>query len=151
MRRVLTAALACAAAVLTACGTPQPPEVTFYADGKTVRVTPQILCEVGTQECLQNEDAVASLRIRPGKPVQVSVPADIAQSPWGVAFSYLDREGQRVDASSRVFFPKDNQYAYTLELPDNADRLLIAAVQKLAVINGNQLLVSGYWILQARP
>ncbi|MGQ0837008.1 DUF2771 family protein [Actinokineospora sp.] len=148
MRRALIAVLACAVVGLAGCAAPPPPEVTFFADGETARTAPQVFCEIGATACLRNDDAAAELRIRKGRPVQVSVPSDVAQSPWGVVFSYLDRDGQRVDASSRIIFPRENQLAYTLRLPDNAERLLFAGVQKLAVANGDQLLVSGYWMLK---
>ncbi len=148
MRRVLTAVLACAAAVLAGCGAPPPPEVTFFADGDTVRARPQLLCEIGAEECLQDEAAEVSLRIRPGRPVQVSVPAEVSDGLWGVVFSYVDRDGNRVDASSRVFTPGSKQLAYTLELPADSDRLLLAAVQQLVTVDGDQLLVSGIWKLR---
>ncbi|SDI52434.1 Protein of unknown function [Actinokineospora alba] len=148
MRRVLTTAVALA--LLAGCSaTPPPPDVTFYADGNAVRATPQILCDIAERKCDENPDALVGLKIRPGKVVQVSVSSEIAEEPWGVLFSYLDREGKRVDASSRIFLPANKQHAYTLELPNSADQLLFAAVQKLAVVNGDQLLRVGQWVMQA--
>lgn len=147
MRRVLITAVACA--LLAGCSaTPPQPDVTFYADGNAVRATPQILCDIAERTCDENPDALVGLKIRPGKIVQVSVSSDIAEEPWGVLFSYLDRDGKRVDASSRVFLPANKKHAYTLELPDSADQLLFAAVQKLAVVNGDQLLRVGQWVMQ---
>ncbi|MDQ3576693.1 MAG: DUF2771 domain-containing protein [Actinomycetota bacterium] len=148
MRRVLTAVVACAAAVLAGCSAPPLPEVTFFADGETVRADPHIYCDVPSKQCDEDRAHVVSLRIRAGKPVQVSVPSGISEGPWGVAFSYVTQDGRRMDASSRIFFPEDNRLAYTLELPTSTDRLLLASVQRLAVVNGDQLLPTGYWTLQ---
>lgn len=150
MRRVLITALASAAVLLAGCSVSTSPEVTFFADGEAVRASPQILCEIGARECLQDDDAVVRLDLRlSARTVQVSVDTEVADTPWGVVFSYLDRDGERVDASSEIFFPAENRLAYTLRLPEDAERLLFAAVQKLAVVEGDQLLVSGYWVLQA--
>lgn len=148
MRRVLITAVA--GVLLAGCSaTPPQPDVTFYADGNAIRATPQILCDIAERKCDENPDAIVGLKIRPGKVVQVSVSSEIAEEPWGVLFSYLDRSGKRVDASSRVFLPVNKKHAYTLELPDSADQLLFAAVQKLAVVNGDQLLRVGQWVMRA--
>ncbi|GAA4425832.1 DUF2771 family protein [Actinokineospora soli] len=144
-----TIAILAAAFALAGCGAVPAPEVTFYADGAAVRAHPQILCDLATLTCAQDEDAVVSLDIRPGFPVQISVPVSIAEEPWGVVFSYLDRDGKRVDGSSRIFVPGQfKQYAYTLELPSPDDRLLFAAVQRLAIVQGETPVPTGYWILQ---
>ncbi|MFC5286967.1 DUF2771 family protein [Actinokineospora guangxiensis] len=144
---VLGAALAALAA---GCGAVPPPEVTFYADGAAVRAHPQILCDLATLTCDEDEDAVVTLDIRPGYPVQISVPPSLAAEPWGVVFSYLDRDGERVDGSSKLFVPGQfKQFAYTLELPNEGDRLLFAAVQRLAIVQGETPVPTGYWVLQA--
>ena len=144
-----TIAILAAAFALSGCGSVPPPEVTFYADGEAVRAHPQILCDLVTLTCEQDEDAVVSLDIRPGFPVQISVPVSLANEPWGVVFSYLDGDGKRVDGSSRIFVPGQfKQFAYTLELPNKGDRLLFAAVQRLAIVQGDTPVPTGYWVLQ---
>ncbi|WP_436493504.1 DUF2771 family protein [Actinokineospora sp. HUAS TT18] len=149
MRRFLIAVAA--GAVLTGCSaTPPQPDVTFYSDGESARATPFVLFDIETRTQQQDRDAIVRLNMRPGQPVQVSVSNEIAEQPWGLVFSYLDRDGKRVDASSKVFLPTDKQHAYTLELPNKDDRLLIAAVQRLAVVNGDQLVQTGYWVLAAQ-
>ncbi|MGW5055516.1 DUF2771 family protein [Actinokineospora sp. NPDC004072] len=146
-----TIAILAAALALAGCGAVPPPEVTFYADGESVRAHPQILCDLETLTCDQDADAVVTLAIRPGYPVQISVPVALAKEPWGVVFSYLNRDGERVDGSSRIFVPGQfRQYAYTLELPNEDDRLLFAAVQRLAIVQGETPVPTGYWVLQAR-
>jgi hypothetical protein len=148
VRRVLIAAAACA--VLAGCAAPPQPDVTFYADGKSVRAAPGILCDLATAKCDQNKDNVVSLKIRPGMPLQVSVSAYVAEKPWGLAFSYVDRDGKRVDGTSRIFLPAERRRAYTLALPDAADRLMLASVQTLGIINGDQQVSTGYWVLQTQ-
>lgn len=150
MRPAKTAAVIAAALAIAGCGAPHPPEVTFYADGTAVSAAPQILCDLAALTCEQDEDAVVTLSLRSGMPVQISVPAALAREPWGVVFSYLDGDGKRVDGSSRIFVPTDEErFAYTLELPEPEDRLVLAAVQRLAIVQGETPVPTGYWVLQA--
>ncbi|CRK61309.1 hypothetical protein [Alloactinosynnema sp. L-07] len=149
MRRLLIAVAA--GALLAGCSaTPPRPDVTFYSDGESVRATPFVLFDIETSTQEQDRDAIVRLDMRPGQPVQVSVSNEIAEQPWGVAFSYINRDGQRVDASSKVFLPKDKQHAWTLELPNPDDRLVLAAVQRMAIVNGDRLVQTGYWVLAAQ-
>ncbi|MGX7825523.1 DUF2771 family protein [Actinokineospora sp. 24-640] len=150
MRPAKTAAVIAAALAAVGCGAPPPPEVTFYADGNAVAAAPQILCDLASLTCAQDEDAVVTLSMRRGMPVQISVPAALAREPWGVVFSYLDGDGKRVDGSSRIFVPTaEKRHAYTLELPTPQDRLLFAAVQRLAIVQGETPVPTGYWVLEA--
>ncbi|HVK25239.1 MAG TPA: DUF2771 family protein [Actinokineospora sp.] len=153
MRRLLIAVVAVigVGVVLTGCSaTPPQPDVTFYSDGESVRATPFVLFDIESRTQEQHREAIVRLDMRPGQPVQVSVSNEIAKEPWGVAFSYINRDGRRVDASSKVFLPKDKRHAYTLELPNADDRLELAAVQRMAIVNGDKLVQTGYWVLAAQ-
>lgn len=152
MRPKKSQVAAVVAAALAGCAAPTPPAVTFYADGESAMARPQILCDIAELTCDQDPAAVVRLRVRPGHPVQVSVPAEVAESAWGVVFSYLDRDGERVDASSRIFVPENERLAYTLELPEDGDRLLLVAVQRLVFASAGDAtrpVPTGYWVLEA--
>ncbi|RLK59688.1 MULTISPECIES: DUF2771 family protein [Actinokineospora] len=147
MRRAITATLAVATAVLAGCSAPPPPDVTFYTDGESVVASPMGLCEVGKDTCLQDEDAVVTLPTRKGQPVQISVSSQVANSPWGVVFSYVDRAGQQQAASSRLI--SDGSLAYTLVPPPDAELLIYVEVQKLRAVQG-KLVETGIWGLTTR-
>jgi hypothetical protein len=117
---------------LTACTTaPTDPEVTFYADGKAITVRPSQYCDLQSENCDVDPDAVGVLRVRPGKPVQISVPGDLADTAWSVKFTYRNAQGEPQEPlRSKLFTERDPRYAYTLVLPDPGDQLESVEVQQ---------------------
>ncbi|MEU4800955.1 DUF2771 family protein [Actinosynnema sp. NPDC023587] len=117
--------------VVAGCAMPQNPEVTFYADGKAVNVHPTQYCDVRSEDCQVDAQATGVLKIRPGKPVQISVPGDLAKSAWSVKFTYRNAQGdQQEPLRSKLFTERDPQYAYTLVLPNPDDQLESVEVQQ---------------------
>lgn len=130
MRRVLTV-LASAALLVTGCSAPPLPEVTFYSSGKTINVHPTQYCDLESENCAVDTRAVGVLRVRPGLPVQISVPGDVADSAWSVKFTYRNAAGVAQEPlRSKVFTNASPQYAYTLELPRADDQLESVEVQQ---------------------
>ncbi|WP_199431339.1 DUF2771 family protein [Qaidamihabitans albus] len=162
MRRVLVALLAGGALTMAGCSAPGPPEVSFYTDGESVRAEPLVYCDVLLKSCDQH-GGPATLRTRPGKPVQVSLPADVSRTPWAVNVQYLDAEGRPQPVRQEVF-TDGTQHAYTVE-PAPGERLLVVEIQQLggayaADAQGEpildeagepQLVVRGVWSLQLDP
>jgi Protein of unknown function (DUF2771) len=105
-----------ATAVLAGCGQPAPPEVTFFADGRSVQTGPIRYCDIELTGCQENDSAVAVLDVPPGQAVQISVPASIAEAPWQVVFRYR-KDGEQVGGRSEVFTPGTRQ-DYTLQVPE---------------------------------
>ncbi|MFE9743743.1 DUF2771 family protein [Saccharothrix saharensis] len=118
--------------VLSGCAAaPTAPEVTFYADGRTVNVRPSQFCDLQSENCDVDPDAVGVLRVRPGKPVQISVPGDLADTAWSVKFTYRNAQGEPQEPlRSKLFTERDPKYAYTLVLPKPDDRLDTVEVQQ---------------------
>ncbi|KAA2262956.1 DUF2771 family protein [Solihabitans fulvus] len=155
MRRGLTLLLAAGAGlVLAGCSAPDP-DVTFYSSGKTVVVRPAQYCDLKSGQCATREDAPATLRVPAGRPLQISVPGEVANSTWAVVFSYRNANGEpQPDARSRIFRAGE-QYAYTLNLPNPGDQLDHAEVQKIGVVDvdqtqGVQFVVVGSWVLDTQ-
>ncbi|OLR90282.1 hypothetical protein BJP25_02345 [Actinokineospora bangkokensis] len=143
--------MAATTAVLAGCAAPSDPEVTFYADGHAAAAGPNLRFDLAQGREYRDPDALVSLRVRPDKPVQISVPAEVSDGVWAVAFSYLDAQGQRVDGASKAFYPSDNQHAFTLTLPPGSQKLLLASVQKVEFVNGIEPLVTTYWNMETPP
>ncbi|WP_408629959.1 DUF2771 family protein [Amycolatopsis aidingensis] len=162
MRR-LAVALACAAFVAAGCSAPGAPRVTFFVDGDSVQAAPLIHCDVRVQECEQGTEP-ARLRARPGYPVQVSVPAEVSESPWAVIVQYADAEG-RPQPEKRQFFSPGTRHAYTATGGGPGSQLLVVEVQQIGAAYaadeagnpildeaGNpQLVTRGIWSLQLEP
>ena len=131
--------------------------MTFYSNGVTTTTRPLGFCvvEATPPQCTKDLDANSHLHVPPGKALQISVPSQIGDAPWGVAFSYRNAKGETVDRSSEVFAP-ESSLSYTLTLPDPADQLLQVSVQVLGAVRqdetGNIVPVqTGYWLLVVDP
>ncbi|HKS45190.1 MAG TPA: DUF2771 family protein [Amycolatopsis sp.] len=148
---------------LSGCSAAGPPEVTFYSDGHTVNARPLKECDALVRDCTADPDAAVSLKVRPGKPVQVSVPSEIGDTPWLVITQYADATGTL--KAKQQFFSPNAKLAYTATSDTPADQLMVVEVQQLGAAyaadaagnpvldeNGNpQLLARAYWSLQVQP
>jgi hypothetical protein len=115
-RSVLLLPAVLTVAVLTGCGQPAAPEVTFSVDGRSVRTGPTLYCDIELTECENNDSAVVSLDVPAGQPVRIRVPEAVARAPWQVVFRY--RKGsERIDGRSEVFSPGARQ-EYLLRAPE---------------------------------
>ncbi|MBW4718986.1 DUF2771 family protein [Saccharothrix obliqua] len=132
MRRALSVLLTAGSLLAaTACAAPGNPEVTFYADGKTVTVKPTQYCDVKSEDCDVDPRATGVLRVRPGRTVQISVPGELANSAWSVKFTYRNAAGEAQEPlRSRLFTERDPKYAYSLVLPNRDDQLESVEVQQ---------------------
>ncbi|MGC7098020.1 DUF2771 family protein [Amycolatopsis lurida] len=157
------AVLAGGAFVLSGCSPVPPPEVTFFADGNTVRTGPFIHCDARVASCEQNDGAEARLKVRPGKPVQISLPKEIVDTPWLVNVQYQDAAGN-LQPVKQEFFSPGRQHAYTATAGPG-DQLVVVEIQQISAATaidgtgaaiedeqGNpQLVVRGIWTLQVEP
>ncbi|WP_410595192.1 DUF2771 family protein [Amycolatopsis sp. lyj-23] len=155
MRRSRVVALLAAGGFAVAgCSAPGPAEVTFYADGHTINTTPVLTCDYSqklAQPCSAKGDT-RTLKVRPGKPVQISVPGEVAGSPWQIVFEYVTPRGE-FKQSDPIPFTSLDRYAYTVTPPTPADRISAVDVQKYtAVLNADTgesgLLPSDVWGLR---
>jgi hypothetical protein len=154
VRPILTV-LACAAA-LAACSAapPGPPEITFAAEGATVPVRPFLYCDVMVTSCERNEGAVARLQVPPGKPVTISVPGEVAESPWSVVVQYQSASGEQQEPETIATFIPGERHDYTVALPDATAQLQTVEVkqagakQEPGATSEIQLLARAVWSLR---
>lgn len=156
MHKGLTPLLAAAGLALTGCGAQPPPEVTFYSDGQSVEVVPARYCEEDGTQCVPPpKNPVGQLTVPKAEPLQISVPGEVASTPWQVAFIYRDANGKEQDGRSSVF-PPDERFAYTLELPADGVRLEHVEVQQFSAVllpgsdGGVDFGIAGSWVLDTR-
>jgi hypothetical protein len=106
-----------------------PPTVEFGSAAGTVQAGPAQYCDVAVTKCENRPEALVRLVVPAGQPLRITVPDDVAASPWHVVFAYRGDDGGQVDGRSPVFAPNQRR-DYTLMLPTPTDQLLTAQVQE---------------------
>jgi hypothetical protein len=148
--------LAVTGIALAGCSTPAEPEITFYSHGTSIEVAPAHFCDPGGDACSPpRPDAVGKLRVPDRAPLQISVPKEVASTPWQVAFIYRGIHGEELDSRSPVFSP-NQQFSYTLRVPPDGARLEHVEVQQFSALltegaeGGVDFGIGGSWVLDAR-
>jgi hypothetical protein len=156
-RTVLALALAALAAGCSKEAPPQPkPEVTFSIDGGSVTARPLMHCDVMVTACDQDANAQAKLLVPPGKPVRITVPPEVAESPWSVAIEYKTAAGEQKEPATVATFVPNQAHDYTVTLPGPGDQLQTVEVKQAsakqdpAVTGDIQLLARAVWSLQVQ-
>ncbi|MET0234776.1 MAG: DUF2771 family protein [Kibdelosporangium sp.] len=152
MRRIAIASLVAGGLLLAGCSAPHPPEVTFFADGTTIRLNPTQYCKPRSEQCDGFPEAKGSMQVPGGKPLNISVPSQVAAAPWVVVFKYRAADGSAQQGRTSIFKP-DEQHAYTLHLPTAGDQLTDVEVQRITNVTAganNELLfvTDASWVLQ---
>jgi hypothetical protein len=132
-------------------GPSAPGDVTFAAGGATTSVDPGQFCDVEVTECDGDPEAVAVLRVPPNTPLTVTVPEEVASTPWQIAFTFRDAAGATQQGRSPVF-PPGSTPTFTLVLPAASDQLTSAEVQQYGARitqgpNGLEFATRATWVL----
>lgn len=112
--------------LVAACGSNEPPRVTFSVGATTAQARPAQYCDVKLTDCKGDDTAPVTLAVPAGTAVRVEVPQEVAETPWQIVYAYRDSAGARVDERSPVLASVAD---HTLELPAGA-QLLTAEVQQ---------------------
>ncbi|WP_232661756.1 DUF2771 family protein [Pseudonocardia sp. TRM90224] len=140
-----------------ACGGETQPLVTFATGAASIVAKPAQFCDLKVTDCQKDDTAPVELAVPPGTPLTITVPADVASTPWIVVFAYRDATGQQVEGRGPLLGAgKPNEYA--LELPAPTDRLLGAQVQQFGALpTANEgtteisFPIRATWVLTAAP
>jgi hypothetical protein len=115
---------------------------------------PFLYCDVLVTNCERNEGAVARLRVPPGKPVTISVPGEVAESPWSVVVQYQTASGEQQEPQTIATFVPGERRDYTVALPDTTAQLRTVEVkqagakQEPGATSETQLLARAVWSLR---
>jgi hypothetical protein len=111
--RLLPVAVA-AFLLVAGCGADAPPQVTFAAGQATVAAGPTQFCTAAFDDCRNDPAAPVELAVPAGTAVRISVPDEVATTPWAVVFSYRTAAGEPVDGRSPLI-AADQRSEYTLD------------------------------------
>ena len=115
VHRVIRAVLAVVVVALglSACGSPPVPTITFFADRESVVSRPVLYCPLDFKNC-DPAGTAADLAVPPGRPLQISLPPEIADAPWRLITIYVDGAGKQ--QSRDRFYKPGERLAVTLRL-----------------------------------
>ena len=157
MRRSrVVAVLAAGGLAVAGCSAPGPAEVTFYADGHTIRVGPIGNCDITTGVCAADPGAAGTLKVRPGRSIQVSVPKEVAETPWKITAQSVNGKGEPQPLKEDIITSRD-RYAYTVTPPAKDDQIVVVEIAQATVIsrtgdpNDAEPITTALWSLQVRP
>ena len=91
--------------VRATAGPSSPGDVVFGAGGVRVEVGASQFCDVQVTDCGSDPEAAGVLRVPPNTPLTVTVPEEVASTPWQVAFTFRDAAGAVQQGRSPVFAP----------------------------------------------
>ncbi|MGU3432235.1 DUF2771 family protein [Actinomycetes bacterium M1A6_2h] len=131
-----------------------PPSVSAFADGRAVEVAPFRYCPVSAPLC-DYDGETATLPVRPGHPLQLSLPTAISNAPWGLATVYQSEGGDVVENDE--FFLPDQRNSMTVPAVDTDGRALIGVEVRLpsGVIdtdtNQEEIVSHAIWSIATAP
>lgn len=151
------ALLAAGGFVVAGCSAPGPEEVTFFANGTTVQVAPVRTCDPEAAQLTCSEvdlGKAGKLKVRPGQPIQISVPGAVAKGLWQVTLQNIDASGQLQQPRQPQLITSGETYAYTVTPPTGGEQTVVVEVAQVAArqaSDGIQLIPAASWSLQVDP
>lgn len=117
----------------SACGAAEAaPELTVYADGTAIDLAPVLYCDVRVSACEPGGGGGDVLTARAGIPVQISVPGEVADSPWLVNVQAVAADGTVLPVRQEFFAP-GRAFAYSARPARPDERIVVVEVQQLGV------------------
>lgn len=104
------------------------PTITAYADGTAVTVEPYLYCPVEAPLCAP-DGVSASVPVRAGRPLQLSLPSEVTSAPWILAAVYSDGSGNAVETDT-LYLP-DQKLGLTVAPVDDGGRELLGVEIRL--------------------
>lgn len=108
MRKLLVVVLF----VLAGCSSNEPPadppqpQIAFTVADKKVTAKPFIYCDIKVEDCRRDNTAMIKLAVPPGTAVRVTVPKEVADTPWSVVIQYKTAAGeQKAPVTIATFAP----------------------------------------------
>lgn len=104
--------------VLAGCSSNEPPpavprpRIDFTVAAKKVSAKPFLYCDIKVEDCRRDNTAMIKMPVPPGTSVVVTVPRDVAETPWSVVIQYKTADGQqKAPVTVATFAPgKENSF-----------------------------------------
>ena len=132
---------------------PPPPEVDFLVAGKQTAAKPFLYCDVQVENCKRDNTAMLKLPVPPGTPVRVTVPKDVADTPWSVVIQYVTAAGEQRAPVTVATFAPGKETSYEALPPGAGDQLQTVEVKQAGGVlvegeTGPEAVTRAAWSLQ---
>jgi hypothetical protein len=118
VRKLLVVVVFSVLSALAGCSSNEPqaevpqPRVDFTVAGKKTTAKPFLYCDIKVEDCRRDNTAMIKMPVPPGTAVTVTVPKEVADTPWSVVIQYKTAAGeQKAPVTVATFTPgKETTY-----------------------------------------
>ena len=156
MRKVL---LAVVLFVLAGCSSNEPapavprPRIDFTIAGKKTTAKPFIYCDIKVEDCRRDNAAMLKLPVPPGTAVTVTVPKEVADTPWSVVIEYKTVAGEQKNPVTVATFAPGKETTFDALPPEAGAQLQTVEVKQAGGVmiqsdTGPEPVTRAAWSLQ---
>jgi hypothetical protein len=132
-----------------------PPQVDFLIAGRNTVAKPFLYCDVKVENCKRDNTAMLKLPVPPGTPVKVTVPKDVADTPWSVVIQYTTAAGEQKAPVTVATFAPGKETSFEALPPGEGDQLQTVEVKQAGGVlvqgdAGPEAVTRAAWSLQVQ-
>lgn len=133
--------------------TPPRPRVDFTVASKKVTAKPFLYCDLKVEDCRRDNTAMIKMAVPPGTPVRVTVPREVADTPWSVVIQYKTAAGEQKAPVTVATFAPRKETTYEALPPEPGAQLQTVEVKQAGGVlvqgdNGPEPVTQAAWSLQ---
>ncbi len=135
MRYLPVVSLLVSLLVLAGCSSapeppPPPPRIDFTIAGEKTSAKPFLWCDVKVEDCKRDNTAMVKLPVPPGTAVRVTVPKEVADTPWSVVIQYVTAAGEQKNPVTVGTFAPGKETSFDALPPGAGDQLQTVEVKQ---------------------
>jgi hypothetical protein len=145
--------------VLAGCSSNEPapavpqPKVDFTIAGKKTTAKPFLYCDVKVEDCRRDNAAMLKLPVPPDTPVTVTVPREVADTPWSVVIQYATAAGEQKAPVTVATFTPGKETTFEALPPEPGAQLQTVEVKQAGGVliegeTGPEAVTRAAWSLQ---
>jgi hypothetical protein len=145
--------------MLAGCSSGEPPaavpqpKIGFTVADKKVTAKPFLYCDIKVEDCRRDNAAMVKLAVPPGTPVTVTVPKEVADTPWSVVIQYKTAAGEQKAPETVATFAPGKETTYEALPPEPGAQLQTLEVKQAGGVliqgeNGPEPVTRAAWSLQ---
>jgi hypothetical protein len=145
--------------VLAGCSSNEPPaavpqpKIDFTVAAKKVTAKPFLYCDLKVEDCRRDNTAMIKLPVPPGTAVRVTVPREVADTPWSVVIQYTTAAGEQKAPVTVATFAPGKETTYEAMPAEPGAQLQTVEVKQAGGVlmqgqNGPEPVTRAAWSLQ---